>query len=66
MTRGDVSGSYCPVCTEDSGVDAEDWFRDHEHNKVAVCQNCGAKLKAYYDEYEEDGGFWAFEEAEAS
>jgi transcription elongation factor Elf1 len=56
-----MSGSYCPVCQNDSGVDAEDWFRQHEHNALAVCANCGAKLKAYYDEYENEGGFWAFE-----
>ena len=45
-----MSGSYCPVCQKDTGVDAEDWFRDHEHKEFAVCQNCGTKLRAYYDE----------------
>lgn len=58
-----MSGSYCPVCQKDTGVDAEDWFRDHGHKEFAVCQNCGTKLSAYYDE-EGEGGFWALEPVE--
>lgn len=57
-----MSGSLCPVCLGDTGVDAEDWFRDHEHAAMAVCGNCGAMLKSYWDDAGE-GGFWAFEEA---
>lgn len=58
-----MSGSLCPRCFEDSGTDAEAWFRDHERKDAAVCEVCGAKLKAYYDEVESEGGYWAFEEA---
>ena len=61
----DAGGSYCPACEQDSGVDAEDWWRRHERTDPAVCVNCGAKLRAYYDEYPDDwGGFWAFEPVE--
>jgi hypothetical protein len=55
-----MSGSHCPVCLGDAGVDAEDWFRDHEHRDLAVCAGCDARLKAYWDDAGE-GGFWAFE-----
>jgi hypothetical protein len=57
-----MSGTYCPVCGNDSGSDAEEWFNLHE-NKPVHCDKCDAPLVAVYDGNPEGDMYWMYEPA---